>query len=225
MNKIAVSYDVSPQTIELADEVIFYGFEANKEDVLEFAHKYPNKDIIILGIKPKEWHNEVSKIEHIKAIYNYCFGTYFTDNFDNLNNTEAFFIELGEMNHSAKDLGYLRPEKIYLSPAAHFNSVYSWILPQHMKFYPENIILDFSRETPTRQEALVRIYKSGKYEGDISFLLDNDLHVDARLLEDKFGERRANCRMKCRFPSENCKFCEKYIKLKQVIQKVDKGEL
>lgn len=87
-----------------------------------------------------------------------------------------------------------------------------WVLPQHIKFYePYVYAIDILANNTMREEALYRIYKSGKYDLDMAALIehfDNDPQINALWIDDGMAQHRLTCRQICQSTKpKRCHMC------------------
>jgi hypothetical protein len=84
-----------------------------------------------------------------------------------------------------------------------------FIRPEDVKEYADVIdTLEFWGPAD-RQEILLRIYKSGKWFGDLkALMLDFDIEFDSRTIMPGFAQIRKTCERKC-MKGEHCHICDK----------------
>ena len=84
-----------------------------------------------------------------------------------------------------------------------------FIRPEDIDIYSEVIdTLEFYTDDLMRQNILLKIYKRGKWHGDLNpLILDLNLTLESSLIEPEFGRMRRSCARKC-MRGEACRACE-----------------
>lgn len=113
---------------------------------------------------------------------------------------------------------------IILTPTEAIHDVYdkgsgingTYILPQDAILY-QDCIFTFGDCDTLKEKTLYEIYERGEWPGNVNFLI-NDLDSEAqnRLIVRDFGERRANCGMRCMESRNACHLCETVLHLAEM---------
>lgn len=122
------------------------------------------------------------------------------------------------MAHDDKDTQHLPLSNF---PRTHF------VRPEDLKLYEEVIdILDISDETPSRCEALYRIYSEERWSGPLNLLFpEAPGYIDNSLILDNFGERRSNCGLRCLEEfSPKCKYCQLALSFPSLKNRIEKNK-
>ena len=84
-----------------------------------------------------------------------------------------------------------------------------FIRPEDIEIYSEVIdTVEFYTEDLCRQNVLLKIYKRGKWHGDLNpLILDLNFSFESGLIEPEFGRLRRSCARKC-MRGESCRACE-----------------
>ena len=93
------------------------------------------------------------------------------------------------------------------TPGPHVNGPY--VRPEDLKYYEPYVShMEFFCETLTEESELLKIYKEGKWEGNLNFVIRNlNFNVTNRLIPEEFGEFRSKCGQRC-MSNGTCHYCE-----------------
>ena len=101
------------------------------------------------------------------------------------------------------------------------NGLYgTWVRPEDIEVYEEYVdVCDFVSYELSKEATLLHIYKDTKeWPGNLNFLLTNfNINVDNRLFPKDFGERRANCGLRC-MENGTCHYCETAVKFANTLK-------
>ena len=99
-----------------------------------------------------------------------------------------------------------------------------WVLPQFIHIYENYIdVIDLSFEqTPQREEALLKFFYEGSYDNDLKYYLENfEESFFPHLLDDKFFQKRLNCRQTCMINKNRCHYCDTILNLSKQLKKIE----
>lgn len=93
-----------------------------------------------------------------------------------------------------------------------------WIRPEDIDDYAEMGLgaIDFTTKDIKQEQALFRIYKAGKWPGELGLII-HDLNYPGvnRMIHSDFSLARMNCGQKCLTGTSNCRICYRMLDLAQ----------
>ena len=225
-----------------ADEIrVMY---KDKEILMDFIEKIPNKDIV-LELPPKE---EIS-VEVIKMYQekftNFYIALHKLDQYEFMNNNniqwywpypittyfelhkiinlKPAYVLLGaplcfDLPKVKEIVGEIKLRMVVnkalpdylITSFSDINIEGPYVRPDDVKLYEDIIdVMEFEVDYGNykKEEALLRIYKTGEYSGNLNLIIDNlNVDVDNRIIESSFGEKRICCGQKC-LRNKTCRFC------------------
>lgn len=119
------------------------------------------------------------------------------------------FFEIGKVHAKFNNLRIVanNAQENPATPGSHINGPY--VRPEDVKYYEPYVQhIEFFCDKLTEEAQLLEIYKEGKWEGNLNFLVRNlNANVTNRLIPEEFGQFRTKCGQRC-MSSGTCHYCE-----------------
>lgn len=89
----------------------------------------------------------------------------------------------------------------------------SWVRPEDIDVFGDNVIGYFENCDAKKEEALFRVYSSKEWLGDLNTIITNlDWNVENVLIPPELIEIRLNCGQRC-LSGGSCHLCKRYFKI------------
>lgn len=163
---------------------------------------------------------------NLKWFYDYPIDTF--AEYNRLLDLGAYYIRIcGELFHAIPYLvenapegfGGLRlaPNIAYYATIPARNGVPGeWVRPEDLAaLKPYNLTFEFENveDNHKKEEALFRVYREGKWQGDINSIITNlNYSADNELIEPALIEKRITCGQRCQMGG-SCHLCYRYLKI------------